>query len=235
MAFENHFSPIAPQTIFKEARISNNFKDINIKLNNKIESVNSLILSNALTWLKFTLEDLKDSDKDVVIAAPFEDFSTNCLKSMLDLIHFGYVFCINQFEYEHLKNLCQSLGMSVSCGENDTSNDDFTVNQQISKSVQDLIEDEDTINENYANSSSENENTITNITKENVMDSSNSKNVLNDKKKSKRIFVSNLTAEDLTCNVCNRRFSAMYKLRIHSLIHSATPVSFKFDFKDIFR
>ena len=91
MAFKNHFSPIAPQTIFKEARISNNFKDINIKLNNKIESVNSLILSNALTWLKFTLEDLKDSDKDVVIAAPFEDFSTNCLKSMLDLIHFGYV------------------------------------------------------------------------------------------------------------------------------------------------
>ena len=235
MAFENHFSPIAPQTIFKEARISNNFKDINIKLNNKIESVNSLILSNALTWLKFTLEDLKDSDKDVVIAAPFEDFSTNCLKSMLDLIHFGYVFCINQFEYEHLKNLCQSLGMSVSCEENNTSNDNFTINQQISKSVQDLMEDEDTINENYANSSSENENTITNITKENVMDSSNSKNVLNDKKKSKRIFVSNLTAEDLTCNVCTRRFSAMYKLRIHSLIHSATPVSFKFDFKDIFR
>ena len=91
---------------------------------------------------------------------------------------------------------------------------DLTDDQQTAKSVQDLMENEETLNENYSNSSSENEN----ITQE-----ENSKNVL--KKKSKRIFVSTLTAEDLTCNICNRRFSAMYKLRIHSLIHSATPVS----------
>ena len=96
--------------------------------------------------------------------------------------------------------------------------DDLT-DAQNPKSVQDLMEDdEDTLNENYTNSSSANEDT-----KEENMESSNSKNIL--KKKSKRIFVSTLTAEDLTCNICNRRFSAMYKLRIHSLIHSATPVS----------
>ena len=39
----------------------------------------------------------------------------------------------------------------------------------------------------------------------------------------RRVFTVNLTNEDLTCSVCNRTFSAMYKLRIHKLIHSKTP------------
>ena len=126
MTFKNRFSPITPQTILKEAHLNNSLKDINVKLNNKIISVNSLILSNALPWLKFTLEDLKNSDKNVVIVA-FEDFSsTNCLESMLDLIHFGHVFCINRFEYEQLKNLCNSLGISVSSEEKDVSKEDTT-------------------------------------------------------------------------------------------------------------
>ena len=124
MTFKNRFSPIAPQKILKEAHLTNSFKDVNVKLTNKIQSVNSLILSNALPWLKFTLEELKENDKDVVvIVASFEDFGTNSLESMLDLIHFGHVFCINQYEYEQLKNLCNSLGISVSSEENNASKD----------------------------------------------------------------------------------------------------------------
>ena len=41
--------------------------------------------------------------------------------------------------------------------------------------------------------------------------------------KKKRIFSANLSQKDLTCNVCQRIFAKPYKLRIHSLIHSATP------------
>ena len=43
------------------------------------------------------------------------------------------------------------------------------------------------------------------------------------KSKSKRVFTANLTAADLTCQICDRTFSAMYKLNIHNLIHSSTP------------
>ena len=39
----------------------------------------------------------------------------------------------------------------------------------------------------------------------------------------KRIFTANLSEQDLTCQMCQRKFSALYKLKIHALIHSATP------------
>ena len=43
------------------------------------------------------------------------------------------------------------------------------------------------------------------------------------KVKSKRVFTANLTTEDLTCDICDRVFTAMYKLKIHKLVHSSTP------------
>ena len=43
------------------------------------------------------------------------------------------------------------------------------------------------------------------------------------KVKRKRTFTANLTTADLTCQICDRTFSAMYKLKIHKLVHSSTP------------
>jgi uncharacterized C2H2 Zn-finger protein len=41
--------------------------------------------------------------------------------------------------------------------------------------------------------------------------------------KTKRVFTANLSPDDLTCKICRRTFTALYKLRIHTLVHSATP------------
>ena len=43
------------------------------------------------------------------------------------------------------------------------------------------------------------------------------------KVKSKRQFTSALSTVDLTCDICDRVFTAMYKLKIHKLIHSSSP------------
>ena len=43
------------------------------------------------------------------------------------------------------------------------------------------------------------------------------------KAKAKRQFTATLSTADLTCDICDRVFTAMYKLKIHRLIHSSSP------------
>ena len=36
----------------------------------------------------------------------------------------------------------------------------------------------------------------------------------------KRVFMANLDQSELTCDICQKTFPALYKLKIHKLIHS---------------
>ena len=60
---------------------------------------------------------------------------------------------------------------------------------------------------------------------DNEVSSDNDENEIKSKLKKvkRRVFTANLSNDDLTCSICNRTFSAMYKLKIHKLIHSKTP------------
>ena len=118
-----------------------------------------------------------------------------CLAIFDKLLHFGEAKCPDKKVLNNAQVLCDFFGMSVSFEEINVSKYESS----------DVIPRDDLDNEVSSGDNDENE----------------IKSKL--KKVKRRVFTANLSNDDLTCSICNRTFSAMYKLKIHKLIHSKTP------------
>ena len=117
-----------------------------------------------------------------------------CLAIFDKLLHFGEAKCPDKKVLNNAQVLCDFFGMSVSFDE---------IN--VSKYENSDVPRDDLDNE--------------------VSSGDNDENVIKSKLKKikRRVFTANLSNDDLTCSICTRTFSAMYKLKIHKLIHSKTP------------
>ena len=208
VTFNKTIAVYNPEIILKEAYQRKCLLDVEIMLNRTSSRINSLVLSCAIPWLKEAMKERKEDDSLKIILA-LEGISSDALDKLINLMHTGIVYESNNDIKTQVTKLCYCLGMSIK--EEEPFNEDFEViNKTTNLKHTTKIEDEkdDCMETEDIEDSDESSVKLTTTAK---------------KKKLKRIFSANLSVDDLTCNVCQRSFSAMYKLRIHSLIHSATP------------
>ena len=179
-------------------RAATQYSSLTLKLHGHSDyiKIHALVFFSAFPWLTDNLVE------DILLITENNEIDIQCLEILAKILHFGETGCLNEKQFNNAQKLCKIFGMSMSTEETSSKSHDLS---------RDDIIDHNEISSDDA------------INNDNVEEGNTDKSKPKVKTVKRRVFTANLSSSDLTCSVCNRTFSAMYKLRIHRFIHSKTP------------